>query len=151
METVGNFTCRPPPLCRDDPRPLLQLPPPLPPRVPLLSRTRWTSAERALSAQVGSRASSKGAFGGQLSARGARRARGGAAQQHLGDRLRWWSEHQAGQRGVPRAGLPGRHNVGTQCKVWRRRGWVNYNEDTVGHQKLYRRKVKGHGVSGPKL
>lgn len=111
--------------CHDDPQPLLEPPPPVSDSV--LLGSRWTATSHHFrSAQGNSRASRQGAFGWQLSARTERRARGGAAQQHLGDRVRRWSGHQASQRGVPRAGLPGWYNVGTQRKVWRRRGWEHF-------------------------
>lgn len=125
--SVSTFTRRP--RSDDDPRPLLELPPPAA-AVTLVPRSCWTpTGHHFRSAQGSSRTSRQGAFGRQLSTRAERRARGGAAQQHLGDRLRRWSGHQAGQRGVPGAGLPGWYNVGTQRKVWRRRGWEHFWEN----------------------
>lgn len=123
---VSTFTRRP--RRHDGPRPLLELPPPAA-AVTLVPRSCWTpTGHHFRSAQGSSRTSRQGAFGRQLCTRAERRARGGAAQQHLGDRLRRWSGHQDGQRGVPGAGLPGWYNVGTQRKVWRRRGWEHFWE-----------------------
>lgn len=98
---------------------------PLPPcaPVPFLSRSRRTSEDYSVSAQSVSRTSSQGPLGRHLRATSARRARGGVAQQHLGDRLRRWGGHQACQRRVPWAGVRRWLNVGSQRTVWRRNRW----------------------------
>lgn len=110
-----------PPLCsHDDLSPLLEPPPPAA-AVALLSRPLRTPTDRHPRPAKGRPgAGRQGAPGRQLPPRAERRARGGAPQQHVGDRLRRRGGPQTGQRGVPRAGIPGRHHVGPQRKVRRR-------------------------------
>lgn len=122
MHSSTLFTCRQLSRRHDDPRP-----PPLPPphaAVNQLSHLGWPPTGHHIRPPTGTaRTGRQSAPGGQLPSRTARRSAGGVPQQHLGHRVWRWGGHQAGQRGVPRAGLQGRNNVGPQRQVWRRRGW----------------------------
>lgn len=126
LMTDRSFDLSPQTCSHYDAHPLLELPPPRAAAVWLSSRGGGASADDAHPAQGDSRTCGQGASGRQLRARATRRTPGGVAQQHVGYGVWRRGGHQAGQRCVSRAGLPGRDHVGSQRQIWRRTRWRHF-------------------------